>query len=125
MLAYVEVVGDRVGIRLEALRDLGRQDVEQERLDARLRGLPPSRKRHEQQHRDERDDDDVEEIERPDEGVGQVGAVRPNDFRESQREHDGGDEGSKPGPGAAGTVEGDCPERREQRPQDHPRDRRA
>ncbi len=119
MLDFVEVVGDRVGIRLEALRNLGREDVEEERLDPRLRGVPASRKRHEQDHRDERDDDDVEDVEGQDEGVGQVGAVRPNDFGESDREHGGGDEGCKPRPGAAGAVEGDCPERREQRPQDH------
>jgi hypothetical protein len=50
----VEVVGDRVGIRLETLRDLGREHVEQKRLDARLRGVPSSRKRLEQQHPDER-----------------------------------------------------------------------
>jgi hypothetical protein len=89
----VEVVGDRVGIRLETLRDLGRKHVEQKRLDARLRGVPSSRKRHEQQHPDERDDDDVEDVEGPDEGVGQVGGVRPNDVGESESEQDGGDEG--------------------------------
>ena len=113
------MVGDRVGIPLEALRDLGRENVEQECLDASLRGVPSSRKRHEQQHRDERDDDDVENVEGPDEGVGQVSAVRPNDFGKTKREQDGGDEGCKPRPGAAGAVEGDCPERREQRPEDH------
>ena len=84
-----------------------------------MRGVPSSGKRHEQQHRDERDDDDVEDVEGADEGVGQVGAVRSNDFGETKREHDGGDEGRKPRPGAAGPVEGDCSERREERPQDH------
>ena len=105
--------------RLKALRDLGREDIEQERLDARLRGLPPSRKGHEQQHRDGRDDDDIEDVEGPDEGVGQVGAVWPHDFGEGEREQDGGDEGCEPRPGAAGAVEGDRSERREQRPEDH------
>ena len=33
----VEVVGDRVRIGLQTLGDLAREDVEQERLDARLR----------------------------------------------------------------------------------------
>ncbi len=115
----VEVVRDRVGIRLEALRDLGREDVDQERLDARLGGVPPLRKRHEQHHRDERDDEDVEDVEGADEGVGQVGAVRPNDLGEDEGEQHRGDEGCKPGPSTAGAAEGDCPERREQRPQDH------
>ena len=82
-------------------------------------GVLSSRKRHEQEHRDERDDDDVEDVERPDEGLGQVSPVRPNDFGESKREQNGGDEGAKPRPGAAGAVEGDRPERREQRPEDH------
>ena len=119
MLASSKWSAIEFGIRLEALRDLGREDVEQERLDARLRGLPSSRERDEQQHRDERDDDDVEHVEGPDEGVGQIGAVRPNDFGESEREQDRGDEGCEPRPGPAGAVEGDCPEWREQRPQDH------
>ena len=115
----VEVVRDRVGIRLEALRDLGREDVDQERLDARLRGVPSLRKRHEQHHRDERDDEDVEDVEGPDEAVGKVGAVRPDHFGEDEGEQHRGDEGRKPRPGTAGAAEGDCPERREQRPQDH------
>ena len=119
MLASSKWSAIELRIRLEALRDLGREDVEQELLDARLRGVPSSRERHEQQHRDERDDDDVEDVEGPDEGVGQVGAVRPNDFGENEREQEGGDEGCKPRPRAAGAVERDCPERREQRPQDH------
>ena len=104
---------------MEALRDLGREDVEQERFDARLRGVPPLRKRHEQDHRDARDDDDVEDVEGPDEGARQVGAVRPDDFGEHEGEQQRGDEGGKPRPGTAGAVEGDCPERREQRPQHH------
>ena len=108
------MVRDRVGIRLEALRDLGREDVAQQRLDARLGSVPPLRKGHEQHHRDERDHDDVEDVERPDEGVGQVGAVRPDDFGEDEREQDGGDEGCKPRPGAARAVERDRAERRKQ-----------
>ena len=79
----------------------------------------PRAKRHQQQHRDERDHDDVEDVEGPDEPLRQVGAVRPNDFGEHEREQDRGDEGRKPRPGAAGAVERDRPERREQRPQDH------
>ena len=115
----VEVVRDRVGIRLEALRDLGREDVEQERLDARLRDVPSLRKRHEQHHRDERDDQDVEDVEGADEAVRKVGAVRPDHFGEDKGEQHRGDECRKPRPGTAGAAEGDCPERREQRPQDH------
>ena len=45
--------------------------------------------------------------------------VRPNDFGKSERYQDGCDEGCKPRPGAAGAVERDRPERREQRPQNH------
>ena len=82
MLAASKWSAIELGIRLETLRDLGREDVAQEGLDARLRGVPSASKRHEQQHRDERDDDDVENVEGPDEGVGQVGAVRPDDFGE-------------------------------------------
>ena len=82
MLASSKWSAIEFGIRLQPLRDLGREDVEQERLDARLRGVPSSRERHEQQHRDERDHDDVEDVEGPDEGVGQVGAVRPDDLGE-------------------------------------------
>jgi hypothetical protein len=116
----VEVVGDRVRIGLKPLRDVGREDVEQQRLDARLRGVPPSREGDKQQHRDERDDDDVEDVEGPDERLRQVGTVRPDDFGQAEREQDRGDEGRKPRPGPYGTVEGDCAERREERPQDHP-----
>jgi hypothetical protein len=113
------VVGDRVRIGLQPLRDVGREDVEQERLDARLCGGAPSREGHEQDHRDEEDHENVEDVEGQDEGPGQVGRVWPNDFGESKREHGRGDEGRKPRPGALRSVEGNRAERRKQRPQDH------
>ena len=113
------MIGDGARVRLQALGDLARQDVEEERLDAGLRGVPAPCERHEQQHRDERDEDDVQHVEGPDEGAGQVGALRPDDFGEGEREHHRGDEGCEPRPGAGWTVEGDGAQRREQRPQDH------
>jgi hypothetical protein len=115
----VEMVGDRIGIGLQPLRDLGREDVEQQRLYTCLRGVPSSRESHQQQHRHERDHDDVEDVERPDEAVRQIGAIGANDFGEADCEQDRGDEGREPGPGPAGTVQRDRPERREQRPEDH------
>jgi hypothetical protein len=60
-----------------------------------------------------------EDVEGPDEAVRQIGAVRPDDFGENEREQDRDNEGRKPRPGAARRVERDRPERREQRPQDH------
>ena len=115
----VEVVRDHVGLGLQALRDLLGKDIQQKRLCARLCSVPFPPEGHQQQRRHERHGDDVEDVEGPDETVRQVGAVRPHDLGENEREHDGGDEGREPRPGALGTVEGDRAERREQRPQDH------
>jgi hypothetical protein len=115
----VEVIRDRVRLRLQALGDLLGKDVQQQRLDARLCGFPSPRKRHEHRHRHQRHRDDVEDVEGADETVGQVGAVRPYDLRENEREHDRADEAGEPRPGAHGAVEGDGAEWRKQRPQDH------
>ena len=78
-----------------------------------------ARKRHEQEHRDKGDGDDVEGVERRDEAVREVGGVGPNDLGENEREHDRSHEGREPRPGALRAIEGDRAERREQRPQDH------
>src|SRR5829696_1373078 len=115
----VEVVRDRVGLGLQALGDLLGKDVEQERLDACLCSVSSSREGYEQQHRHKRHRDDVEDDEGPDESLGKVGAGRPHDFGENEREHDDADEGPEPGPGARGSVEGDGAERRKKGPQDH------
>jgi hypothetical protein len=115
----LEVVGDGRRVRLQALRDLLWEHVQQQILDARLCLRAPLREGHEQEHCDQRDRDDVHHVERRDERTGQLGCVRPHDLGEAQREHDREDEGPEPRPGAARTVERDGAQRGEEGPQDH------
>ena len=110
----VEVVRDRVGVCLQTLRDLLRENVREKRLDARLGRLSAAREDHEQHRDDERHCDDVEDVEGADETFGEVGALRPYDFGEGDDEQGGRNEGRKPRPRTARAVEGDCAERREE-----------
>ena len=112
------MVGDRARVVLQPLRDLLGKDVEEKGLDALLSRIATAGEGHQQQHGDERDGDDVQDVERPDECAREVGALRPNNLGEDERQRDRGHERAEPGPCALRAAERDRPQRRQERPQD-------